>query len=1027
MRRDWYRNFIGLPLALLAASGALSPLLPFAAPVVHAEEPVERFLEALREARLNDYALKYLERIDPSKVEPVLAVTIDYQRAKIFLSQADEARNSEARDQLVQQAEKAIVDFITANPTHSQSAEASLRLGGLKAFRADILLRQANDPKKPDPSKVPTAAATYGEAFTAYQTLVDRLRTQLEELKGAKIDPADVEKKAFRDSLRTAYLEAQYQAGRMQLLSGKLLTAADAQGKQRIEDSVKRFQEITDKYAEYMQGVASQVELGDAQVLLQQHDAAIENYTQVVDLDNPNDLLRPLKARAMAALVRTMSNPPKGQTEQAIERGQAALKQMRRDEETQPDWSSLQLALAEAYRLRSESPDVPDPAKRQAIKDARRLAKRVARSGSPETPAAEKLLSALGVGDSEDDPPASTASIDVSTIKTFDDGIEQGRLLVESLQGSEVPKQILRDKIDETEDADEKERLTKELQSQEAASANDQLQASAVLERTLQLVSPSSDPASVSEARQFLAFIRLQQKQYEDAVVLGEFVARRMPSDPTAVRCGVIALMGYQQLLIESDDLSPSTAARFESLASYLAERWPGEEAAQNATDLLVRLSIDRGDVEKAKQAIAKIPATSSQRDRLELAIGRLCWNQYSAAQKEGNTERATAMLSEAAQWLSDGLQLGEGMTADEEIYRGAVVQAMVRVRQGDSKAADAVLRDPATGPLPVVANLPSDLQELVYRVALQAVVANVKQGTDSATAISDAEKLMEGLRTTVGSGPDGGKKLVSLYYGLADDIREQIDATPAAARKPLVSTLQLMLDKLSEQATEAGTMHWAARTLSELSESLRNDPLNRSLSEESLATAAKIYDRLLQRAKDSKEFLSEETLRLQVEFELARVNRRRGEFKKAIETLAGILQQGNNRIDAQIEAALTYQEWAAKPEADASLYTAAISGGRPDPNKPANKLIWGWGKISQRTMGNAGFREQFFEARYRLIECRILMSKKLTKPEDKEKRDQMIKIAKDEMNQMDKLYPDLGGDTFRPKFQQLKAELDKL
>jgi hypothetical protein len=123
--------------------------------------------------------------------------------------------------------------------------------------------------------------------------------------------------------------------------------------------------------------------------------------------------------------------------------------------------------------------------------------------------------------------------------------------------------------------------------------------------------------------------------------------------------------------------------------------------------------------------------------------------------------------------------------------------------------------------------------------------------------------------------------------------------------------------------------------------------------------------------------------------------------------------------LDAQMEAALAYEQWAATlpPKFTGKAYEAALNGARPNAEK--KNMIWGWGRISQLTSRDPKFQEMFFEARYHVALCRFLWGKAT-------KSTQLIEKSVTDITKVNSLYPKMGGAKHRAKFDQLLKLIQK-
>ncbi len=123
--------------------------------------------------------------------------------------------------------------------------------------------------------------------------------------------------------------------------------------------------------------------------------------------------------------------------------------------------------------------------------------------------------------------------------------------------------------------------------------------------------------------------------------------------------------------------------------------------------------------------------------------------------------------------------------------------------------------------------------------------------------------------------------------------------------------------------------------------------------------------------------------------------------------------------LDAQIEAALAYEQWAGtvKPQFAGKAYESALNGGRPNAQK--QNVIWGWGRISQLTQRDPKYKAKFFEARYHVALCRYLWGQRT-------KNKTLIDKSAVDIKRVADLYPDLGGPEQRSKFDVLLKTIQK-
>ena len=120
------------------------------------------------------------------------------------------------------------------------------------------------------------------------------------------------------------------------------------------------------------------------------------------------------------------------------------------------------------------------------------------------------------------------------------------------------------------------------------------------------------------------------------------------------------------------------------------------------------------------------------------------------------------------------------------------------------------------------------------------------------------------------------------------------------------------------------------------------------------------------------------------------------------------------SNLNAQVEAAKTYQKWAESTN-DKKLYFKAIMGS--DKGNDSKNIIWGWGKISKVTARFDRFRNVFHESRRGYIYCRFKFAGN-KKPDLEKSKSALVATLK--------LYPDLGGADSWKQYNSLMIDIQK-
>ena len=143
------------------------------------------------------------------------------------------------------------------------------------------------------------------------------------------------------------------------------------------------------------------------------------------------------------------------------------------------------------------------------------------------------------------------------------------------------------------------------------------------------------------------------------------------------------------------------------------------------------------------------------------------------------------------------------------------------------------------------------------------------------------------------------------------------------------------------------------------------------------------------------------------------------GDFSKAIDILAAVLQQQETQVYVQFEAAKTLQQWGDRGNADA--YMKAILGDRVKSDSNEN-LIWGYGRIAKIVANSPKLKSLFHDSRYRLAESRYQYALR----QSQARREELLGKAKNDIVFTARLYPEMGGEEQKAKYNQLLKKIQQ-
>ncbi|QDV67034.1 hypothetical protein Poly24_07250 [Rosistilla carotiformis] len=965
---------------------------------VSGSEPAEMYLKQLRANRYFDMALIYLDRIEKGAPAPdEIRSALDLERAQTFLEIAGTTRVPTVRDENFLKAEAALRSFVDQKKDHPRVAEARMQLGKLLLTRAVVLL----EGRDLDDAKRDTARGSLDAAATVFDQIVEDLRGKLKEMQGNKIDPGDAAALALRERYRGEFLGANLLGGDVRERAGDTFPKDSPERAKRYDAALVKYKELAEKYSSLLPGAQAAFFIGRVQEKKGDADAALIAYENTMRQPDV-EALRPAKTEAAARAVDILMSKSPPKLKEAIAIAAPWMGGLRPNERSLPEWQVLRTALAKAY-LATASSEKPADA-RKTKSNARSLLVAATKVPGPHVDEARELLANIGIDVADAD------AAPVEAPKSFAEALAACREMMDAAKMAALPIQVLKDEI--ARGGENVAELKKQLDEGQADIDKRYEVASSTIQQGLAMTTPEDTQESINQGRFFLAWLESQRARYWEAAVVGEFVARRFPTDALALQCGLVALNAYQSMLQAADNTKQAALMRkIEPLALFLSEQWPDDPNSASAANLLVQISMLDKRWDDVEKYLVKIPSESPSRAKFQNLLGQFLWNEYQQQTKDEQTEQAAATLRRSIEQLDAGLKLVQRDDVDNTTLLSALLLSKAKLQNDDAKAALSILENETYGPLVRMKGegaLKSPGQGFVpdtYRTALQAVVSQLKDGGDGSELLPKAKGMMSDLRTALESEPDANKKLIGIYYSLAKDIRQQIEQAKPNEKAKLIDAVKLFLGNVGEQSSDPATIHWVAQTFIEMGESAMGDvpPPATGQAKDLLEAAAKQLQALIDTPSEDPDAVR------QIRFELATTSRMMGDYKEAINQLEQILIEKNSMIDAQIQAALSYQQWALSPGFNPkyvkNALNSAMSGARPDATK--KNTIWGWGKLAKLAQGKPAFEATFFDARYRIAECLYLTGQRSPNPSDKstygEKAEKVILGTL-------QLYPKLGG-----------------
>jgi len=993
----------GLLVAWLAAT-------PAAAQQVQKEKAWE-LLDGLRERGFHELALDYLDQIQESPRCPDdLKELIDYEAGVTLMVGAGRQGTPEAQQKQLDDARDRFNKFIEDRPDHPLLAKANTQLANVLVVRGELKTRLADQPNKSDTEKkklVEEAREFYKQARTAFEEAERRVYEKAKALQGVLDPRKDADKITERDQARTDLLEARLYLAGVVYEIGKTYPKDSKEYKENLTQAADQYHKLYENYGSLIGGNFARMQEGRMYKDLGETDKAINVFKEVLTLPDAAEAFRQLKTQSLVLLLETYLLPEVKDYQEAVAKVEAWTENARGAEESSAEGLAIHYLGGLAALAQAESLKPNDPKRKEGITAARRHFDFVARfPGDYQRDARSKLLALSG--GSEDEAPEPSDYVEAKDRGDFAWGT-----MVVALGHSQTA-------------ADKQARQKAAEQTNEARD-----DAIRYYRMFLAMAPPDVSVDDVNLTRFRLTYLYWLAEEYHRAAVLGEFLATRYPQSAGARKGAEIAVKAYRTLFADALRHSRDTSfetRRMSDIAQYITTRWADQPEAQEAWMMLIDTAVDNRDLDAALACLDKIAPDSPQRSQAELRTGQALWAAYVTGSAKEEDERPPQeeldqMAQKAQETLEQGIQrMRQAVDAGEPPSYSLVfsVLSLAHIHLGAGRSEEAVkwLDDPKIGPVTLLkANDPAvrgqeQFAEDTYKAALRAYVGAQK--------LDEAEATMAALEQLVAAAGDAeaNRRLTKIYIQLGRELQEQLTRLRTENKsdeaKRVSEGFEMFLNKISEreEGNNFNSLNWVAETFFGLG---AGNPPAEAIGY--YTNAARTYAKILERAAAEAGFAPPDA-DISIKVRLAACLRALGKYESAMKILVAILREREKRLDVQIEAARTYQDWG---QERASLYEYAIRGGQ---EYEGRYLVWGWGGIASRLAPFYDkYESTFHEARYNLAVCRH----KLALTRSGAEKTETLQQAKLDILRVYQLYPSMGGPDWFGKYDTLLKNIQKL
>jgi tetratricopeptide (TPR) repeat protein len=1069
-----------IPLTVRRLSGYLS-LFAFVltlslAPQVQAVEQAREFLDALREHRYYDEATAYLDSLTNSPLVPVdFKETLLYERGLTLVEGAKYNRNTSLREKDLNQAQESLKQFLADHADHLYAMAARSQMGNVTVERGRMLVERAKKQADKRDELLAQARPQFEAAIKVFRELREELKVKLEglppipETLDAKSEKNKqlVKARDQRDRWRSDYLQAQL----LSAAATEELADAFKPGSKEHTDTLlvaaKEYGEIHDKYRRKGAGIYARQYQARCLLKLEgqkdkKHITDALTYLGEILGEPDEPTIRRIKMSSYEMATKAWLQAE--MYAEAFLKGGAWIEDARPNENKEPELQQIRVNVAEAVLKYAADLKKKDPASkdaRQALAKGRDFVKDAMKYGDNaiKKKAGELLPQFGGAAVAATDNAAEGDKVP----KNYQEAKEFGKEALESLTAAQQIIKLYTPRIKAETDQKVREELERDLEEAKKTLATAKPRALRYFLIALHKAPADTSDDDLNAVRYYLCFLEYDAGNYYNSLTYGQFLATRYPNSAGAKQGALIAMASCQKLYAEEKvpENRDFESQRILKIAQYIVEKWPEEKEAEEALNTLIPFLIKAGRLDDAEKYVAQIPETSAYRGMAELKTGQALWANYligmrdvreleanledwkkegfPADRTEASVKADMAKLKEpldtlkkrAQQTLIDGVKRMQAAGDVNAIVASASLSlAQIYVDTNQPAAAVALLEDPKIGALTLVTKKDDSVSregfaEEVYKTALRAYISSLAASKNADETVTKAKGVMAGLKERMGTTPEGEQKLIQNYVAVAKDLQNQLElATDAATKANLAKGFEEFLKQVGAQANDFQILNWVGETFRRMGAAFHPDKSKRP-SKEAIAyykESIKTYENLLDKAEKDPKFMPNPKVKPALIEQLAIAYRDVGQFADAAKKFREILAANPGLIGVQMEAAYTYQAWAGYDDSTTKYYNTAVMGFT---DKKTNKLIiWGWKPLSDKIAGDSRFTQKFYEARYNLAVCRFKYALSLDSKDPNRKK--LVDMARLDVELTAKLFPDLGGDQWRPKFDVLLKNIQK-
>jgi tetratricopeptide (TPR) repeat protein len=749
------------------------------------------FLDQLRRHGYHDLAIDYLRtlRADTS-VSTEIKAGLDFEEGKTLLDESARTGDLVRRRELLDQARVKLESFTKNHSDHPAAREAYVQLARMMVEHghvAMILAEEAKDPAEKE-SKLAQARTSFDQARQAYVKAVEKLDAEYKAY-GRAIPESDP-RYAPRNKVHSALLDAMLQRAEVDYEQAQTYPEGSAERKKLLDQALVQFDSLHKNYRTIQAGLTAQMWQAKCYEDQGKLDEAIGLYKGLLEHVDPQ--LRTLQLHVGSFYIEALGK--RKQYALAADEAVLWLETYNRPEEQRSE-RGLRVRFELAKNIDLQMPEIAQADRPKAVNRITDSLMTVVKYASPFKPRALELLKKYK-------PSAALKAEEISKLSHEEASI----------------------------------------QAEDALNAHEWERAVALFNAALRKIDVVAAADKAVMTRYNLAYAYFMNKQYFEAFVLADHLARRYPKAALAPKATVIGMHAMTESYNTYREIDRvSDLDRLVDMARYTVETWPDRDEADDARINLGIIAQGRGRYEEAVEAFGSVRDRSSRWADAQTQLGVAHWSLGRMDERSGDQAAGAAESKKAVEILQGALKTRRDAgtsSTDPNLIGNACELAFVLTELGKPADALAILE-------PIVKD-----QTVKSGPSYTKLMESLLRARIAANQVDQAIVVMQILEKAGG----GSNQQTQNYYRLGRLIQKELDrlrqTKNAQAEERMRQAYRTFLTSLAKSKTGQTyeSLQWAGESLLTLGADAEAEALFRRILDEPSGDSASIEPEVAKR-----------------------------------------------------------------------------------------------------------------------------------------------------------------------------------